>query len=199
MDVDDRDLQRRRAFLLRLRIEIGVHIGKRGYRLHRALPRGIHQRGPAAFRQREHGHAVGLVAVFGERQLFAARVQIRFACRQGFDRRAVVLGGSPHQRGLPLPGFARVDVDAAIEQRVDDVGAAGARGRHQDGLAVRTRSVGVRPGLQQRARDGPVAVGRRERQWSNAVAVGGAGVLRLICGHSRSVHPGRSCRRLPSC
>ena len=160
------------CFVVALRSAFDVR--QRRDRVDRVLARRVHQRGPAAFRQLEHGHAVGLVAVLGEVQLLRPRVQVGAVRGQRLDRRAVVLRGGPHQRRLALPRFGRVDVGAARDQRPDDVGAAGARGGHQHGFAVRPDRVRVGAGLEQRPRIGGVAVGGRERQRRDAVAIRGA-------------------------
>jgi hypothetical protein len=83
----------------------------------------------------------------------------------------MIFGRRPHQRGLPLPGFTRVDLCSAIEQQLDGVGLSRPRREHQDRLAVRIRGIRVGARLQQRIDDRRAAIHGRKRERSDAIAV----------------------------
>ena len=85
----------------------------------------------------------------------------------------MALGGSPHQRGLALVVFVSVDVGAMLQQNLNGIRVAGARGCHQYGFAVGGgQGFGVRAGLEKRLDHGGVADRRRFGKRCGAVAVG---------------------------
>ena len=69
------------------------------------------------------------------RAAVGARVDISAVIDQRLDDRCVASGSGPHQRGLSVPGFLRVDGCAGTQKHRHRVRASGARREHQRGFA----------------------------------------------------------------
>jgi hypothetical protein len=73
--------------------------------------------------------------------------------RQQLDHVGLPLRRRPHQRRLPAPVLARVDVGARLEQQRGRGDVAAAGDRHQRRFPFRVAAVGVGAGLEQRVDD----------------------------------------------
>jgi hypothetical protein len=106
--------------------------------------------------------------------------QTQLEIRTGFDQLChdlgVAFGRRPHQRRLPAPRVAAVDVGAANDQRLDRRKAAGSRRRHQRGFASRERGVRIRPAFEEQLDHLAVAVDARQRERRHPVSVRGLDV-----------------------
>ena len=174
---------------------LGVRVGAgREQQLHEVLVPVDHrgQQGPGAVgarpvhvgagRQQRPDRADGALAG-GEQQRRRAAVRTRVDVRaegdERLDGRDVPLGPGPHERGLPVPCLAGVDVGAGVREPLHGVGPPGARREHQGRLARvdrLPRVVRIDAGVQQQRQDRGVAVAGRQGQRRHAVVVGGLDV-----------------------
>ena len=110
---------------------------------------------------------------------------IRPGADQRLHDRRMPFGGGPHQRGLSARSSLASTLAPAASSAFT-AASAGARGRHQRCLAAGQRRVGIGAGLQQQIDHRGIAVGARQRQRRDAVAIGradlGAGLHQQL-GH----------------
>ena len=158
-------------------VQVGAGFGERPRRVHRALPRGIHQRRPSAAGQNRRARDDAVAELeLGKRRLVRLRVDVGAVRDQHLDGVRVIFDRRPHQRGLSEHALLRVHVGAAIEQHLHRGRVAAARRGHQNRLVFGQPGVRIGAGLQQRLDDDRVAVQRRQRQRRDAVPIRRLGV-----------------------
>ena len=173
-------------------LDVGAGGDQRPRRIQPAVARGVQQRRQRAGNQiprpalgqpaaddpdavSETGHRIGQ---HPRRRLPGARLRVHVGAalhEQLHDRRTVFADGD-HQRRLLKGRVLRVDDGAAVEEEFDGVDLAHTRRGHERGFAGRIGVVRIRADFEQHANHLRVAVGGREVQRRDAVAVRAGGI-----------------------
>ncbi len=99
------------------------------------------------------------------------RAEISSRLDELFDHRDVTFDRRPQECRLAPPWLLGMQIGAAGQKHTHRINLAGARCRHQHGLAARQRGIRVRAGIEKSGDDGGVTVLAGDRQRRDTVAV----------------------------
>ena len=139
-------------------VKIGSSFGQNLHRRQSAFTRSEQQRRQTTARADGHKIAIARPLLFF-RPLGGFCVHIRTSFDEYLYNLGAIFSGGPHECGLSLPGFARIDRRAVLEQNANRFGIPRAGSRHQRGLALRGECICVNSGFQQKLDNLGVSIG----------------------------------------